>query len=148
MVCTAVLEHVTDEKKVLREIWRVLKEEEVAVVDVPGIYHLQNRLSDLFIKKYEVFPFHREYTFSRMKSIIEESGFELQSFNTARFVCSLLFPIIETVGTFSGRKIVWCKGGLAKIVCKIGDNVSLLCGNRKYLKLLGGSWFFKIKKKG
>lgn len=146
VACTAVLEHVVNEKKVLEEIWRVLNNKGIAVLDVPGTYHLQNRLSDFFVKKYRIFPFHREYSEKQVKSLIATTGFELQSFNTARFVGSLILPIIETIYTFNRQKIVWCKGILAKLVCKIGDTLSNYCGKRKYLKLLGGSWFFKIKK--
>jgi ubiquinone/menaquinone biosynthesis C-methylase UbiE len=146
VACTAVLEHVVDEKKVLREIWRVLNNGGVAVLDVPGKYHLQNKLSDFFVKKYDVFPFHREYSEKQVKFLIASTGFGLLSFNTARFVGSFFLPIIETVYTCNRRKIVWCKGIIAKLVCKIGDKLSSSCGKRKYLKLFGGSWFFKIKK--
>jgi SAM-dependent methyltransferase len=146
VACTAVLEHVIDEKKVLREIWRILNKSGIAVLDVPGIYHLQNKLSDFFVKKYNIFPFHKEYSEKQVKSLIATTGFELQSFNTARFVGSLILPIIETVYTCNRRKIVWCRGTLAKLACKIEDNLSAYFGKRKYLKLLGGSWFFKIKK--
>ncbi|MDH7477936.1 MAG: class I SAM-dependent methyltransferase [Candidatus Bathyarchaeota archaeon] len=146
VACTAVLEHVVDEKKVLGEIWKVLNNNGIAVLDAPGMYHLQNKLSDFFIKKYNIFPFHREYSETQVKSLITTTGFELQSFNTARFVGSLILPIIKTIYTFNRRKIVWCRGFLAKILCKIGDSLSTYCGKRKYLKLLGGSWFFKIKK--
>lgn len=146
VACTAVLEHVVDEKKVLREIRRVLNKSGMAVLDVPGKYHLQNKLSDFFVKKYDVFPFHREYSEEQVKSLIAATGFELLSFNTARFVGSFFLPIIETIYTCDRRKIVWCKGIIAKLVCKIGDKLSSLFGKRKYLKLFGGSWFFKIKK--
>ncbi len=146
IACTAVLEHVTDENKALREIWRVLKNGETAVIDVPGMYHVQNKLSDFFIERLGVFPFHREYSLGRIKHLICHTGFELQSFNTARFIGSLLLPVIETIITPSRRKIVWCKGSLAKLICKIGDVISLKCSNKRILKQLGGSWFFKIKK--
>jgi ubiquinone/menaquinone biosynthesis C-methylase UbiE len=146
VACTAVLEHVVDEKKVLREVWRVLNKSGVAVLDVPGKYHLQNKLSDFFVKRLNIFPFHREYSEKQVKSLIAATGFELLSFNTARFVGSFFLPIIETIYTFNGRKIVWCKGIIAELVCKIGDNLSPVFGKRKYLKLFGGSWFFKIKK--
>ncbi|MGQ9530860.1 MAG: class I SAM-dependent methyltransferase [Candidatus Bathycorpusculaceae bacterium] len=145
-VCTAVLEHVVDEKKVLKEIRRVLNEKGIAVLDVPGMYHLQNKLSDFFIKRYKIFPFHREYSEKQIKFLITITGFELQSFTSARFVGSIFLPVIETVYTYNKRKIVWCRGNLAKIVCKIGDKISSFCGKRKILKLFGGSWFFKIKK--
>jgi hypothetical protein len=75
------------------------------------------------------------------------AGFELQSFNTARFVGSLFLPIVETIYVCRRRKVVWCEGILAKLVCLVGDHLSILLGNRRHLKLLGGSWFFKIKKK-
>jgi 2-polyprenyl-3-methyl-5-hydroxy-6-metoxy-1,4-benzoquinol methylase len=146
VVCTAVLEHVTDEQEVMNDLGRVLKDEGILVIDVPGAFHLQNKLSDLFIKRQGIFPFHREYTRDRMEGIIRKTGFELESFSTARFVGSLLFPMVETVATFSGRKIVWCKSNSAKIVCWMGDRISILCGSRRYFKLLGGSWFFKLKK--
>lgn len=146
-ICTAVLEHVTDEKSVLCEMRRTLEDDGIVVLDVPGTYHFQNRLSDLYIKTFGVFPFHREYTAERMKAIVEESAFEIESFNTARFVGSLLFPIIETVSGMGGRKIVWCRGRIAKAVCWVGDWISVACGNRSFLKLLGGSWFFKMRKK-
>jgi ubiquinone/menaquinone biosynthesis C-methylase UbiE len=146
IACTAVLEHVSDEQKVMREISKTLKNDGILIIDVPGAFHLQNKLSDLFIRSQGVFPFHREYTIGRMNRIIRESGFELESFSTARFVGSLLLPVVETVVTFSGRKIVWCRKTLAKIVCWAGDRISNLCGNRSHLKLLGGSWFFKVKK--
>jgi ubiquinone/menaquinone biosynthesis C-methylase UbiE len=146
IACTAVLEHVPNERKVMHEMWRILKGNGTCVIDVPSAFHLQNKISDLFIKRQGIFPFHREYTYERMNRLIEDCGFELQSFSTARFVGSFLLPIVETVATFSGRKIVWCRSTLAKIVCFIGDRVSILCENRSYLKLLGGSWFFKINK--
>jgi len=146
VVCTAVLEHVVDENKTLREIWRVLKEGEIAVIDVPGMYHLQNKLSDFFIQRLGVFPFHREYSFEGMKNLIGRSDFELLSFNTARFIGSLLLPVIETVYTPCRRKIVWCRGLLAKLVCKIGDVMLSMCSNMKHVQQLGGSWFFKIRK--
>lgn len=145
VACTAVLEHVVDEKKVLQEIWRILDERGIAVLDVPGMYHLQNKLSDFFINRYKIFPFHREYSEKQVKFLLTTTCFELQSFNSARFVGSLLLPIIETVYIYK-RKIVWCRGLLAKLVCKIGDALSSLCGKRKHLKMLGGSWFFKIRK--
>jgi len=146
VICTAVLEHVTDEKKVLNEIWRVLKEGQIAVLDVPGKYHLKNRFSDFLVKKFRLAPFHREYSFKEIESIINETGFELQAFNTARFIGSLLFPVIETIYISKSRRIVWCKGFLAKLICKVGKHITSFCGNRKYLKLLGGSWFLKIEK--
>jgi ubiquinone/menaquinone biosynthesis C-methylase UbiE len=146
VVCTAVLEHVTNEKEVLDEIWRVLKEKENAVIDVPGAYHLQNKLSDLFIRKHGVFPFHREYTTGRMKTIVKDSSFEIESFTTARFIGSIFFPVIETISVVNGRKIVWCKGLLARLICWTGDRIGLSWGNNTCMKTLGGSWFFKIKK--
>jgi ubiquinone/menaquinone biosynthesis C-methylase UbiE len=148
VICTAVLEHISSEKEVLDEIWRVLKDKKTAVIDVPGAYHLQNKLSDLFIKKQGVFPFHREYTTGRMKTIVEESDFEIESFTTARFIGSLLFPVIETISVVGGRKIVWCRGLPARLICWAGDRIGLVCGNNTYMKTLGGSWFFKIKKEG
>jgi ubiquinone/menaquinone biosynthesis C-methylase UbiE len=146
IVCTAVLEHVTDEQKVMNDLWRILENGGILVIDVPGAFHLQNKLSDLFIKSQGIFPFHREYTTARMNWISRNSGFELQSLNTARFVGSLLLPIVETIGTSGGRKIVWCKSSLARIVCWVGDRLTIFCGGRRYIKLLGGSWFFKFTK--
>jgi len=145
-VCTAVLEHVSNEKEVLDETWRTLKDGQIAVVDVPGAYHLQNRLSDLFIKRHGVFPVHREYTTARMKKIVKETNFEIESFTTARFIGSFLFPIIETISVVGERKIVWCRGLSARLICWVGDRIGVMCGNNSCLKTLGGSWFFKIKK--
>jgi ubiquinone/menaquinone biosynthesis C-methylase UbiE len=146
-IATAILEHVDDERNVLMEMSRVLDDDGIAVVDIPSAYHLQNKLSDLFIKKHGVFPFHREYTTRRIKTVVRDAGFEIKAFTTARFEGSFLFPIIETVSVFDGRKIVWCKGRLARLVCKIGDRLLSLFGNMQFMKLLGGSWFFKIAKK-
>jgi len=144
--CTAVLEHVSDEKKVMHQIWRTLKKNGKAVIDVPGAFHLQNKLSDLFIKSQGVFPFHREYTTGRMNALIKECGFRLESFSSTRFVGSLLLPVVETAATVSGRKIVWCRNTFARIICWGGDRISSLCGQRSYLKLLGGSWLFKLRR--
>jgi len=146
VACLAVLEHVDDERRVLNEIWRVLKNGQLAVLDIPGKYHLKNKFSDFTVKKLKLAPFHREYSFNEIQSIICETGFKLQSFNTARFVGSLLFPVIETVYVSKSRKIVWCRGFLATLVSKIEDRMTQLFGNMKYLKSFGGTWFLKIQK--
>ena len=143
---TAILEHVVDERSVLVEVSRMLSDGGFAVIDVPGAYHLQNRLSDFFVKRYGVFPFHREYTTRRIMNAIQRAGFHVKTFTTARFEGSFLLPIVETIILSNGRKIVWCKGRLARLVCGVGDRMTLIFGSRQYLKLLGGSWFFKITK--
>jgi len=143
---SAILEHVDDERTVLTEMSRVLGDDGIAVIDVPSAYHMQNKLSNLFVKKYRVFPFHREFTTRRIKTVLRDAGFEIKAFTSARFEGSFLFPIVETVSVFKGRKIVWCKGRLARLVCRVGDELLLMFGHMRFMKLFGGSWFFKIAK--
>lgn len=143
---TAVLEHVVSESDVLVEIRRTLRDDGMIVVDVPSAFHLQNKLSDLFTKKFKVFPFHREYTTNRMKTVAHKSDLDIVSFNSARFVGSLFFPVIETIGVLGGRKIVWCKGRSARMISDTNDKLTLAFGKMRFMKLFGGSWFFQMRK--
>jgi hypothetical protein len=58
----------------------------------------------------------------------------------------LFFPVIETIGIFGGRKIVWCKGRLAIMITDMNDKLTLAFGNTRFMKLFGGSWFFQMRK--
>ena len=65
-LCTAVLEHLEEPELALKECWRVLKREGVAIYSVPFIWHLHEEPRDFFrFSKYGI------------KYLFEKVGFEV-----------------------------------------------------------------------
>lgn len=65
-VCTAVLEHLEEPEKALRECYRILKPDGIAIYSVPFIWHLHEEPRDFFrFSKYGI------------KYLFEKTGFEL-----------------------------------------------------------------------
>lgn len=65
-VCTAVLEHLEEPEQALRECYRVLKPEGIAIYSVPFIWHLHEEPRDFY-----------RYSKYGLKYLFEKAGFEI-----------------------------------------------------------------------
>jgi len=68
VLCTEVLEHTGDDRKVVENISRILKDDGTLIISTPFIYVLHEAPHD-----------NRRYTFYGLKNILERNNFEIQS---------------------------------------------------------------------
>ncbi|MEO8665593.1 MAG: class I SAM-dependent methyltransferase [Ignavibacteria bacterium] len=68
VLCTEVLEHTSDDRKVIENINKILKDNGTLIISAPFTYVLHEAPHDF-----------RRYTFHGLKNIIENNGFEVQS---------------------------------------------------------------------
>jgi SAM-dependent methyltransferase len=104
-ICTAVLEHLEEPEIALKECWRVLKPEGVAIYSVPFIWHLHEEPRDFYrFSKYGLKYLFEKVGF-RLIEIKALSGFwvtfgQLFVYNIYRFNKGPLrfIPIIPAIG--------------------------------------------------
>ena len=87
LIASDVLEHVYDDKRAIREIYRILKKNGVAVITVPQPDNLEKTYEDLTdlteierIKKFGVSDHYRNYG-SDFKQRLEEANFTIEIFD-------------------------------------------------------------------
>lgn len=88
-----VLEHAIDDRKVIKEIYRVLNPEGMVLLTVPA-YHI------LWGSHDEIYQHYRRYRLNKIKQIVEEAGFiikKLTAFEAIFFLPLLLFRKIKLI---------------------------------------------------
>ena len=82
VLCTEVLEHTVDDRKVINNIYNVLKSNGVLIISVPFTYVMHEAPHD-----------YRRYTYYGIRDILEKNGFEIKSvlsgINKNKFVNAL-----------------------------------------------------------
>ncbi len=87
IICSHVIEHVKDDKKCLKEIFRVLKKGGKLYLRVPNIHNLHTKFH---LKIGSDYPYTdrthlREYDKKFLVKLLENSGFKLESINQSGF---------------------------------------------------------------
>jgi len=147
VTCTAVLEYLPNPLSAIQEIYRITKYGGIAVFDVPGSFHLQNVLEDFLVSKvFKRFSFHRNHLPTEIKQWITSSGFKIGKTQSARFLGSILCPIVlkrynPGIGSYYA-----CSEKLANRLIKIDTLIEQTFGQNRLFKFLGGSWFFQCLK--
>jgi 2-polyprenyl-3-methyl-5-hydroxy-6-metoxy-1,4-benzoquinol methylase len=71
-VCLEVLEHIDDDERAVRELWRVLKPGGLLIASVPYTYYW---------KQYKQWIGHfRHYTKRSFSTLLEEAGFDVEAY--------------------------------------------------------------------
>lgn len=147
VICTAVLEHLLNPLSAIKEIYRITEIGGTVVLDIPGIFHFQNYLEDFLAERiFKCVPFHRKYTYSKIKQWIKCSGFKITEMYAARFLGSFLCPIAPKIYIPGIGGYQWCNERCAKKLIKIDKMLEHLFGQNRLFKLFGGSWLFQCKK--
>lgn len=147
VTCTAVLEYLPNPLSTIQEIYRVTKYDGIVVFDVPGTFHLQNYLEDFLVRKiFKSVPFHKNYMFNRITQWIKQVGFKIGITQSARFLGSILCPILPRLYIPGIGSYYWCSEQMAKRLIKIDTLIEHMYGNNRFFKLFGGSWLFQCLK--
>lgn len=100
IVALEIIEHVNSGVCLLREIYRVLKNEGVLILSTPNVAHLRNRLECTLFKKNLVAeksknpknPYHKhEYTPEELYRLLESTGFIIEE----KWGQILTFPLVH-----------------------------------------------------
>jgi len=97
VVAFEIIEHVSNDIYLLREIFRVLKREGTLILSTPNATHLRNRLECALFKKNLITekqknPYHkREYTPRQLARLLESTGFIIEK----RWGQILTFPLVH-----------------------------------------------------
>ena len=84
VIMAEILEHTYEPKKMIKESYRVLKQDGILIVTTPNPYSLI-RILRFFLKKMDVIgdPSHKIfYTPAVLKNILEENGFKIEIIST------------------------------------------------------------------
>ncbi len=93
VTCLNVLEHIKDDEKALRDIWRVLKNGSVAFFSVPAG-------PELFDFYDELHGHERRYTLKQLEDVIKRAGFSVAKANYfGSFVCPG-FYLVKKINKF------------------------------------------------
>jgi len=100
VVALEIIEHVNSGIYLLREIYRVLKNEGVLILSTPNVAHLRNRLECALFKKNLIAeksknpknPYHKhEYTPEELARLLESTGFTIEE----KWGQILTFPLVH-----------------------------------------------------
>lgn len=135
VVCADVLEHIKDDKKVLQNIYKILKKHGRAVIAVPAYSRLYGH-HDRLIHHY------RRYNKKAFAEMAESAGFKIKE---ARYTCSLLFfPFIINQFIAKSNKAYIGKSGMEK---KIIPLLNFFCFVESSLKMpFGINLLFVLEK--
>lgn len=74
LVATAVIEHVTDPSQMMRECWRVLRDEGICILSTPDPFfeHIATKIGHLKEDQH-----NETFSLSNLKNLVEEAGFQI-----------------------------------------------------------------------